>query len=250
MAKIPQNKFGSPKPRPLLQSGGDKIKDWTKLLQDKEGATPILPDKNYAKHMIKPCKMIIILGKTGAGKSTALLEFLSRKQEFVEIIIFTGSTTDEPLYKNLEKHIEGIQLIDDPDQLPELKEYDEEDKSVERLMVFDDMINCSKKDKLKMQKWFNSSRKYGFTCVVLAQDIQGVPLQMQRNASYFMMFRLNDANTISNILRKTADGVPLPLLKEIYYNVTSKPNTFLTIDLTEPNPALRFRENFIGKIMV
>ena len=66
----------------------DRIQDWTKLLQDKEGTKAIALDKNYAKHMIKPCKMIIILGKTGAGKSTALLEFLSRKQEFVEIIIF------------------------------------------------------------------------------------------------------------------------------------------------------------------
>lgn len=235
--------------KPTIPPPKDTIKDWTKILQDKEGTKAIPIDKNYKKHLIKPCKMIIILGKTGAGKSTALLEFLSRKQEFVEIIIFTGSTTDEPLYKNLEEHIEGIQLIDDPDQLPELKDYDEEDKSVERLMVFDDMINSSKKDKLKMQKWFNSSRKYGFTCVVLAQNFSDVPIQMRRNTSYFMLFRLNDANSISTILRTTADGVPLQTLKDIYYSVTSKPNTFLTIDLTESNPVLRFRENFIGRIL-
>ena len=227
----------------------DVVKDWTKILQSKDKDTKVIKlDKNYKQHMIKPCKMIIIIGKTGVGKSTALLEFMSRKQEFVEITIFTGSTTDEPLYKNLGKYIDGIRIIDKADELPELKDYDEEDKSVERLMIFDDMINCSKSEKMKMQKWFNSSRKYGFTCIVLAQNYSDIPIQMRRNASYLLMFRLNDANTINTIIRTNADGYDKEMLKELYYRVTDKPNTFFTIDLTEPAPQ-RFRENFIGKII-
>ena len=50
--------------------------------------------------------MISIISPTGSGKSTALLEFiLNRKtNSFYRIIIFSGSTTDEPL-NNLLKNL-------------------------------------------------------------------------------------------------------------------------------------------------
>ena len=43
--------------------------------------------------------MILCIGGTGSGKTNALLNFLSRKNNaFYDIIIFSGSSTDEPLY--------------------------------------------------------------------------------------------------------------------------------------------------------
>ncbi len=75
----------------------DWIKDWSKVVTKLEGEG-IKKDKNYNKHMIKPCKMIASIGPTGSGKSNALLEFLSRKNgSFCEVILFSGSTTDEDL---------------------------------------------------------------------------------------------------------------------------------------------------------
>ena len=35
-----------------------------------------------------------------------------------------------------------------------------QDKNEEKLIIFDDIINLSKKELLKIQKWFNSARKY------------------------------------------------------------------------------------------
>ena len=230
---------------PKLQ---DEVKDWTKIFASEEKTKTIKPDKNYANHMIKPCKMIVVVAPTGGGKSTALVEFLHRKQDcFVEIILFTGSTKDEILYRNLEKHIEGIKIIDDAEELPPLTDYNDEDKTVERLLILDDMINCERKDFIKMQKWFNSSRKYGFTCFALVQNFTDLPIQMRRNAQYFMLFRLNDTRAVSQILSTSSDGMDLDMLKGIYYDVTSKKGHFLTIDLTETGP-LRFRQNFIGRI--
>ena len=226
----------------------DVITDWTKVFAKGEGLKQIEPDKNFEKHMIKPCKMVVIVGSTGAGKSTALVEFMSRKNDsFVEIILFTGSTTDEILYRNLKHHIEGILITDKADELPELSSYNDEDKTVERLLILDDIINCSPKELKKMMKWFNSARKYGFTVIALVQNFTDLPLQMRRNAHMFMVFRLNDARAVSNLLSTHSDGIDKEILKEIYYDITSKPNNFLTIDLTE-HGSRRFRQNFVGNI--
>ena len=124
----------------------DTIKDWSKVVKNLEGES-IKKDKNYNKHMIKPCKMIASIGPTGSGKSNALLEFLSRKNgSFCEVILFSGSTTDEDLYNVLERSMEGIQLIDDVEELPNLTDYNNEDKKSEKLIIFDDIINLEKKD--------------------------------------------------------------------------------------------------------
>ena len=76
----------------------DKIKNYYDLL-DKGLKRENKFDKNYKKHYIQPNSMICCVGGTGSGKTNALIDFLTRKNEaFYDIIIFSGSTTEEPLY--------------------------------------------------------------------------------------------------------------------------------------------------------
>ncbi len=79
---------------------------------------------------------------------------LEKKDEFFRFIIFSGSTCDEPLIKALKRGCPDVELIDEPDQLPEIKE-DEQEKSKEKLIVFDDIINLPKKRLEKIKWWFN-----------------------------------------------------------------------------------------------
>jgi hypothetical protein len=233
---------------PPVLPKSDEIKNWTQIFAKEDGTSEISVDKNFAKHMVKPCKMIVIIGSTGSGKSTALVEFLSRKTNvFVEIILFSGSSTDEPLYRALQDRIPGILITDKSEELPQLSSYNESDKSVERLLILDDIINCPPKELKTMMKWFNSARKYGFTVVALVQNFTDLPIQMRRNAHMFFVFRLNDSRAISNLLSTHSDGLSLEGLKDIYYRITSRPNNFLNIDLTE-HGVNRFRHNFIGRI--
>jgi len=228
----------------------DQIQDWYKVANKKGEGNKIKNDKNFRNHLIKPCSMISIIGQTGVGKSTALVEFLARKNEaFHRIIIFSGSTTDEPLYNMLEKHIEGVEMIDNADDLPELTDMNEEEKKTEKLIVFDDCINLPPKQKLKMQKWFNSARKYGFTCIAIAQNYTDLPIQMRRNTQYFMLFRLNDVNTINQILKNHSNGDDKEEIKKAYYISTQAPKNFFTIDLTPLSPA-KYRHNFTDVIKI
>ena len=73
----------------------DTIKDWYAIVGK---GTSNSNDKNFKNHMVKPCSMVMMIGNTGSGKTTALVEFLSRKNDsFFRVIYFSGSTTDEPL---------------------------------------------------------------------------------------------------------------------------------------------------------
>ncbi len=65
--------------------------------------------------------------------------------------IFTGSTTDEPIYSMLKHKMKEIHLFNDINELHELKEFDNDDKDQEKLIVFDDFINL-KKAEMKLIK--------------------------------------------------------------------------------------------------
>lgn len=222
----------------------DTIKDWYHIAGKKTKDNKIKPDKHYNQHLIKPRSMIMMIGPTGSGKTTALVEFLSRKSDaFYRIIIFSGSTTDEPLLNFLNKHIEGIELIDNADELPELTEFNDEDKKTEKLIVFDDFINLKNKEKEKIQRWINSSRKYGFTCISMVQNYVNAPIQMRRNTMYFIIFRLRDNNTIKQILKNHNMGYDKDAVMDAYYKATDNPKDFFTIDLTANSPA-PYRHNF------
>ena len=230
----------------------DNIQDWYKIAGKNGVGISRKVDKNFNKHLIKPCMMISIIGQTGSGKSQALLEFLSRKNDaFYKIILFSGSTTDEPLYKLLENHIEGIELIDDPDNLPELKDViDEEDKKQEKLIIFDDMINLNKKQLLKIQKWANSSRKGGWTDIFVSQNYTDLPIQIRRNTMIFIIFRLNDMNSINQILKNhNNNGDDKDLVKQAYFLATSRPHNFFLLDTTS-NDDKRYRHNFTDLIKI
>ena len=223
----------------------DEITDWYKICQVEGTGIQRKVDKNFNRHFIKPCQMISVIGPTGAGKSKAIVEFLSRKNDaFYKIILFSGSTTDEPLVKLLEKHIDGIELIDNADSLPVLTDFNDEEKRTEKLIIFDDIINLPKKQMTKIQKWFNSARKYGFTCIATGQNYTDLPIQIRRNTHIFILFRLNDINTINTILKNhNNNGDDPSLVRRAYFESTSRPGNFFLLDTTS-NDDKRYRHNF------
>ena len=81
----------------------DKVKNYYELLP-KDLKQERKVDANFKKHYIQPCSMICCIGGTGSGKTNALIDFLNRKNNaFYDIIIFSGSTVEEPLYNLLKQ---------------------------------------------------------------------------------------------------------------------------------------------------
>jgi hypothetical protein len=223
----------------------DKVKNWYESLS-KDLKRENKLDKNYKKHYIQPASMICCIGGTGSGKTNALCDWLSRKNEsFYDIIIFTGSTSDEPLYSMLKQKMPDIQLFNDIAELPELKEFDNEDKGQEKLLVLDDFINLPSKDQKKIKEYLTSGRKFGFTVWCMAQDYKSISKIITRNCQYFILFKLNDNVSINNITRNhNIHGIDKETFKNHYIDATSEPRQFFMIDL-KGNPETHLRKNFL-----
>jgi hypothetical protein len=209
----------------------DKIKNYYELLPSnlkKEHK----PDKHFKKHFIRPCSMIACIGSTGAGKSNALIDFLTRKNEaFYDIIVFSGSTTEEPLLQLLKEKMPEIQMFNDINEVPELSSFEDE-KENEKLIIWDDFINLKPKEMKKINEYLTSSRKYGFTNFIMCQNYTSMPKLILRNLQYIIMFRLNDNISINNIIRNhNIHNVPKEKFKEFYIQATAEPRQFFLIDL-------------------
>lgn len=209
----------------------DKIKNYYELLPSnlkKEHK----PDKHFKKHFIRPCSMIACIGSTGAGKSNALIDFLTRKNEaFYDIIVFSGSTTEEPLLQLLKEKMPEIQMFNDINEVPELSSFEDE-KENEKLIIWDDFINLKPKEMKKINEYLTSSRKYGFTNFIMCQNYTSMPKLILRNLQYIIMFRLNDNISINNIIRNhNIHNVPKEKFKELYIQATAEPRQFFLIDL-------------------
>ena len=189
--------------------------------------------------------MILCIGGTGSGKTNALLNFLSRKNNaFYDIIIFSGSSTDEPLYNLLQDKVDGVELINNIEYLPELSEFDDENKDKEKLIVFDDFINLSNKEMKKIKEYLTAGRKSGFTCWLMAQNYTSVPKIITRNCHYFIVFKLNDNATINNIIRNhNVDNLNKDDILDAYNYSTKEPLNFLMVD-TRGEGLKRLRKNF------
>jgi len=224
----------------------DKIKNYYELLPKNLKQERKL-DANYKKHYIQPCSMICCIGGTGSGKSNSLLDFLNRKNNaFYEIIIYSGSTVDEPLYNLLKQMMPEIQLYNDINEFPPLSEFDNENKDQEKLIILDDFINLPTKDMKKLNQYLVAGRKFGFTVWCMAQNYTSVNKVITRNLNYIILFKLNDNVSINNIIKNhNIHDVDKQKFKDCYMQATSEPRQFFMIDLKGPKET-HLRQNFLN----
>jgi hypothetical protein len=224
----------------------DKVKNYYELL-NKDLKRERKVDANFKKHHILPTSMICCIGGTGSGKTNSLIDFLTRKNNaFYEIIIFSGSTVEEPLYNLLKQKMPDIKMFNNIEELPPLSEYDNDDKDQEKLIVFDDFISLKPKEMKKINEYLTSSRKMGFTCWCMAQNYTSCNKIMIRNLNYIIMFKLNDNVSINNIIRNhNIHDIDKDKFKDCYMKATSEPHQFFLMDLKGPKEN-HLRQNFLN----
>jgi len=210
------------------------INFYTKVSKDKSKR-----DKSYPKHMIEPCSHLLCIGPTGSGKSNGLLNLLFLKSNcFDRIVVFTGSGTDqEPLYKLLKNKIPETEFYSDVNDLPSVKDFEDDTES---LVVIDDFVNMSTKELKKICDLLISGRKKGISCFLMAQDFKSVPKILSRNCSYVLLYKMNDNYTIKHILKNfNKFDIPSERFLEIYKMATEKPLDFMMIDMKNKESAIR-----------
>jgi len=225
---------------------GDKISNWYEKIEPQYKRTN-KPDKNFKKHYILPNSMMCCIGGTGSGKTNALIEFLSRKNEaFYDVIYFNPVSSDEPLLNMLKDKLPEMKMFNNIEDLPELSSFEDEEKD-EKLIIFDDIINMPKKEFKKVNEYLTGGRKMGFTCFVMGQNYVQIPKTITRNSSYFIVFRLNDNVSINNIIRNhNTENIKNEEFKRMYLKATESPRDFFLIDLKSTDKQTRLRHNFLN----
>jgi len=208
----------------------DKLINFYELMK-KDMKNDTKRDKNFKQHFIEPCSMILAIGGTGSGKSLALLNFLQRKNEaFYKLIVFSGSSTNEPAYNLIREKIPDAEFYEDINELPSLN--DDDDIEHEKLIVFDDFINMKKKEFQKIKEYLTAGRKKKWTVYLNAQNYVEVPKTITRNCHYFLIFKQNDNATINNILKNhNIDNIDKEEFKDMYYDATKEKPNFFTVDI-------------------
>lgn len=218
------------------------IKNWySELPKDKA----LKRDKHFKMHLIEPNSMICCIGGTGSGKTNSLIDFISRKNDaFHQIIIYSGSTTEEPLYQFLKQKMPEVEYFNDINEVPELNSF-EDSKDLEKLIVFDDFINLPKKDMKKINEYLTSGRKFGFTVFVMAQNYTSIPKVVLRNTNYFIIFKLNETYTINHILKNyNLNNIDKDRFLSLYQDAVKDKLNFFLIDMK--NPQYHLRKNWLN----
>jgi hypothetical protein len=81
--------------------------------------------------------------------------------------------------------------------------------------------------------------------MALMQNITDAPIQLRRNIQIWILFKLNDINTIRNILKTTNNNdTDFKLIKQAYIISTQKKGDFFKINLLSGDDN-RFSHNFL-----
>lgn len=227
----------------------DDIKQWYKIIGEKS-AEGRKETKDFKKHHILPASLICMIGGSGAGKTTALIDLIDRYgPKFYKIMVYSGSGYEEPLYQYLIKQIPGIETYDTLADMPFLNEI-EGDPTQEKLIIFDDFINSNSKEMKKISDYFIAGRKRGFTVICLSQNYTSIPKNITRNTNYFMLFKLNDRASLNTIIKNhNIHDLPTEDFKELYNYATKKKGDFLMLDLKGGIKKWSIRHNFLDYLL-
>jgi ABC-type oligopeptide transport system ATPase subunit len=177
---------------------------------------------------------ICIVGASGSGKSTCLMNFiLKAKSTFGHITIVTKQ--QEPLYDYLEKQLKGknITIHYDLSKLEEPKDFP--NKELQNLLIFDDQI--AEKNQRKIGA--------GITCCYLSQSYYQVPKTIRAQLSYIWLVKIGQKRDLNLILADSGGLVDKKTLMHLYEDATQQKFNFLKINLNTVDMNKKFSKNFI-----
>jgi ABC-type dipeptide/oligopeptide/nickel transport system ATPase component len=208
-----------------------ELVDWYKKMPKKY--LPKQHNPHYETHHIKLPFRMIIAGSSGSGKTQTLLNLLHNMPNTFEKIRIITKCKAEPIYEWLEDKMkdfdfkieEGIGSLPDLDSL---------DKTVNNLIVLDDLVNESAKAQRPICDYVIRCRKKNCSLIYISQSYYAVPKLIRDNINYLILKQVSSMKNLTMIMRECSLGIDKKQLKEIYEDATKDKQTFLLLDLEGP----------------
>lgn len=213
---------------------------------------PLKPDNpNFSKHGISIPFRSLIAAPSGKGKTNQLINLIVLMDKTFHKIIICVKSAQEPLYQHLIKKLGDKIEVYENGEIPSLakrigegddKKKDEEQHSKEKpkkkkkikqsLIVFDDLMFDNSPEILQ---YYIRGRKFGYSCVYIAQNYYGAPIDVRKNCDYVFLGQGLQKRDIRAILTMYPSKLSIDEFAEVYDEATKEPLDILLIDLEHRN---------------
>lgn len=198
---------------------------------------------------------ILVVGRSGSGKSNAVFNLLSNDRmlgnHFDFIYLFVGVKPDPQMIKILDIPKENIKKDFSEDDVKNI--VNKLEKTVEKhgmkdtpqvLFIFDDILNIPKFLKSDtMTKIATQSRHCNLSWIVLSQYYKKIPPVIRTNSSYFLIFPSSEAEIIKIADELTPPNMSKKKFIQIAKHATNQKYQFLSIN-TKCDSDKMLRKNF------
>ena len=192
-------------------------------------------------HGIKLPAFICVSGRTGSGKTNAVINFLQMSNNtFDKVIICCKNFQSDPLYRYIkDKNPSCVDVYEN--KIPPISEFE---VGKQYFCILDDMVNEST-FKLPIQAFFKYGRKVGISCAFLTQDYFATDSFIRKNMNNLWLFPSNTKTELNNIIRnfpfmtEYTDVIDKALLSKKNSNA-SKPLDFININCINCTARLNF----------
>lgn len=219
---------------------------------------PQLKDEQKQHTGIPLQQHILACGKTGSGKSQALLNYIletSKPSKGTFTKVFLVYKTYEPLYKFLEDELEKdqFQLCEGIENLPDVKTFADSSEHNQRqyLIIFDDCVNDKDAKSLKkIQPYYTYGRKKGITNFFLTQSFFQTDIFIRKQTSWLLLCGISGNQDLKSILRNYAIGdINIETMLKMYEHAKHKEEdddvNFLKLCCYECPPNKKFSKNWL-----
>jgi hypothetical protein len=205
------------------------------------------PNKN--KHHLEIPFRALLIGPSGSGKTSSLLNLIQVFNGTFNRIVVCCKSRHEPLYDMLSDKIPGnlLRFYEGYENIPSINDLkkDLNLEGVEQiLMVFDDLNNEKKQDKII--EYFKMGRKaYGsISSIYLAQSYYAIPKFIRTNSQLIIFKKLSSLRDLKLILHEYQLDISIDDLMRLYKYSNDNFENWFMIDMENPNADLKYRKNF------
>lgn len=182
---------------------------------------------------------LLISGRSGLGKTNALVELLHRQNgSFDKIILCCMSFASDPLYVAMKKKNPSAMDIYEK-AVPSPDDYVGE-KGL-KVIVFDDMVG-RKEFASAINDWFVRGRKSGSSMIFITQSFYGVEALVRRSLSNLFVFPSSNKRELDMILREYPFLDSYPNVVERYKRLIKGdgPSSFMNLNIQSGSACIDF----------